>query len=118
MLSKRFRLSHQHFIITKTRGKSYSTPYFAAIVYRPATSDLPAGRQGQRPARFSVVLSAKSHKSAVVRNRLRRQIYDLLRATNYLSNADIILFPKSIMLNLSREEIGTHLYSFLSKISS
>jgi ribonuclease P protein component len=111
MLSKRFRLSRQDFIITKSHGKSYSTPHLSAVVYRPTASD-------PQPSRFSVVLSAKYHKSAVVRNRLRRQIYDILRCCPHLPKSHIIFFPKPNMLNLTSDQITLALNSFLSKIST
>lgn len=38
-----------------------------------------ARRDADRPYRMAVVVSRKVHKSAVVRNRIRRRIYELVR---------------------------------------
>lgn len=108
MISKKYRLSRSDFIAAKKHGKSYSTPHFSAVVYRNSAS----------PSRFAVVLSTKFSKSAVVRNRLRRTIYDCLSTLHLELSTDLILYPKSSMLNLSRDQISSLLNSFVSALSS
>ena len=41
--------------------------------------------------RAAVVVSKKVHKSAVVRNRIRRRIYEIIRSANIQKNVDIVL---------------------------
>ncbi len=41
-----------------------------------------ARREGGRPYRVAVVVSRKVNKSAVVRNRIRRQIYEIVRRSD------------------------------------
>ena len=38
-----------------------------------------ASRDAAKPYRMAVVVSRKTHKSAVVRNRIRRRIYEIIR---------------------------------------
>lgn len=102
MLAKLHRLPRREFLITKKQGVVHKTSHFSAIV-------LTGNSQ-----RYSIVTSSKLHKHAVVRNRLRRQIYDHLTVVN----ANIILYPYKQMLNLSDAEISSLLNSFLSKFAS
>lgn len=110
MLSKNQRLTHHDFLIAKREGKTFHFPYLNLIVSQPI-----AINQKLLITRYAVVTSSKLHKNAVVRNRLRRQIYSLLPQLR--QPADVILFPRPSMLNLSYEEISTQLHSALSKIS-
>lgn len=41
-----------------------------------------ARRDGQKPYRVAVVVSRKVSKSAVVRNRIRRRLYEIIRQTD------------------------------------
>ena len=107
MLPKSRRLSHKDFLTAKSHGKIYRTPHFSAVVHLTSP----------QPSRFAIVTSSKLHKHAVVRNRLRRRIYEILRAKHYALSADLIIFPHQSMLNLSHEELVLALDSFLSKIS-
>ncbi|MDP1743402.1 MAG: ribonuclease P protein component, partial [Candidatus Amesbacteria bacterium] len=69
-------------------------------------------------SRFGVVTSTKLAKSAVVRNKLRREIYaqcSVLSAQGS-DNFDIIFFPQKSMLNLEHEEIGIVVNKALSEI--
>lgn len=66
-------------------------------------------------SRFGIVTSTKLSKSAVVRNKLRRNIYRNIK--NDFINYDVIFFPQKSMLNLGHEEIGIEINKFLSEIS-
>jgi ribonuclease P protein component len=47
--------------------------------------------RGQKPYRVAVVVSRKVHKSAVVRNRIRRRIYEICRqSTLDLTGLDLV----------------------------
>ena len=78
MLPKSLRLSRQDFLAVKSGGKSLSLPHFS-VLYSPHT-----------PNRVAIVTSTKLSKSAVIRNRLRRQIYSCIPKSDF----DIIIFPK------------------------
>jgi ribonuclease P protein component len=107
MISRKFRLTRPRFLIAKRLGKSRDYPDFSAVFYP---------HNGY--SRFSVVISSKLAKKAVIRNRLRRNIYDQLSTLNSQFSTDMIIYPKSAMLNFSYEEIGTSLNTYLSKISA
>ncbi len=67
-------------------------------------------------SRFAVVTSAKLSKKAVVRNKLRRQIYRVLNIEHWILNIDAIIFPQASVLNLSDEKICSSLDQVLSRI--
>jgi ribonuclease P protein component len=51
------------------------------------------GRGSGRPYRAAVVVSRKVHKSAVVRNRIRRRIYEIIRqADRQLTDSQDLIF--------------------------
>jgi ribonuclease P protein component len=106
MLAKKYRLSHFDFLLAKKNGKNYRANDFSLII---------AGNAVQH-SRYAVVTSSKLSKSAVVRNKLRRRIYSLM-ANRDLGSNDFLFFPRGNMLNLSREQIGISLDSFLSTLS-
>ncbi|OGC93122.1 ribonuclease P protein component [Candidatus Amesbacteria bacterium RIFCSPHIGHO2_02_FULL_47_9] len=107
MLPRPRRLSRKDFLAAKSHGKSTRTPHFSLLTCSNNLSF----------SRFSIITSTKLHKSAVVRNRLRRQIYDQLSTISHQPSADIIIIPHHSMLNLPRAEIGPLLNQALSKIT-
>jgi ribonuclease P protein component len=106
MLPKTLRLSRQDFLIVKRQGKSFKSKIFS----------LAASPNTLNTSRFAVVTSTKLAKNAVVRNRLRRKIYEALKDTRS-DKMDIIIFPRPEALKLSHEEICFELDSLLSKVS-
>jgi ribonuclease P protein component len=102
MIPQNHRLTRQEFIKVKKLGKNYSFPHFSLIVYP------------QPASKFSIVTSAKFNKSAVTRNAFRRKIYPLLLFQK--PNAWIVLYPKSSMLKLTSDQIGSLLTSTLSPL--
>lgn len=105
MLPKTRRLPRPDFLRARNLGQTFRYPDFNVI---HNSSPLPASR-------FAAVISSKISKQAVVRNRLKRQIYS---AVDQLPlSGDFIIYPRASMLNLSREEINTRLRTALSKIS-
>lgn len=97
MLPKNRRLARKDFLLAKAKGTSTSFPHFSALSH-PNTLGF---------NRFSVVTSAKLHKHAVVRNRLRRRIYDLVKT--FPGSQDIILFPKKSILTLSSQAFASEI---------
>jgi len=104
MLPKERRLTRQQFWQVQQSGSSLTSSHLA-VKYLP--NELAFNR-------FAVVTSAKLDKRAVVRNKLRRQIYAAV--THLPGSIDMIIFPKKSMLNLSDAEIGLDLNQGLSKI--
>jgi ribonuclease P protein component len=104
MLAKKLRLNRYQLIKTKSSGHRFYSPNLSVIA---AENQLAFDR-------YAVVTSAKLDKRAVVRNKLRRQIYEVVKS--YPGTGwDIILYPKPGMLKLSYAEIGIELYQILSK---
>lgn len=67
MISRTHRF-RGHGSVQKVRSKPARGPGFSVYA-----------QQTQRPWRAAVVVSKKIHKSAVVRNRIRRRIYEIVR---------------------------------------
>ncbi len=105
MLPKNRRLPRQMFLQTKKTGFVIHTQLFTAI-----------GVKTQFPARLSVVVSTKVHKSAVRRNHLRRKIYSLL-ADIFSDNINLIIYPNKSALNSNDEKINFEINSLIPKIS-
>ena len=112
MLPKNRRLPRHSFLIAQKQGKSYRFPHLS-IVYHPVS---PINSQ---QSRFAIITSAKLHKHATARNRLRRHIYNLLQTGNFkpIIPADIIIIPRPSMLKLNHDQINLALNQVLSKIS-
>lgn len=107
MLSKQNRLSRRDFLSTKKNGKTERFAHFSIVVCPNRLNY----------SRFAVVTSSKLDKKAVIRNRLRRRIYDILKVESSGLGLDVIIFPQKSMLKLNNEETRLVLDPFLSKIS-
>lgn len=105
MLPKTRRLSRKDLNLCNTTGKTLRFPSFLLKIL---PNNLEYGR-------FGVVTSTKLSKSAVVRNKLRRDIYRNINKD--FSGFDIIFFPQKSMLNLGDEEIGTLVNQALSEVT-
>src|SRR5487761_1469357 len=77
-------------------------------------------RNPNKPYRIAVVVSKKVHKSAVVRNRIRRRIYEIVRKQNSVpGSTDIILTVYSDQVaDMPHKELETIIHDLLSKITS
>ncbi|HJZ05030.1 hypothetical protein A2634_05525 [Candidatus Amesbacteria bacterium RIFCSPHIGHO2_01_FULL_48_32] len=131
MLPKSRRLSRKDFLIAKSQGKTYKFFHFSATVYLTSPQPSPTAKtrakgeklgKGERSSgevfpRFAIVTSSRLHKLAVVRNRLRRRIYDQLKNWSTGQLVNCIIYPHPSMLNLNNEEISAALNSFLSKVT-
>lgn len=93
MLPKSLRLSRPNFLQTKKLGKNVRLPWASLLVF---PSQLGTNR-------WAVVTSTKLDKKAVVRNRLRRAVYDAVKTLS--GNHDIIIFPNKQAFKLSQLEI-------------
>lgn len=85
------------------RGHSFSIKYAA----------VPANK----PWRSAVVVSRKVHKSAVVRNRIRRRLYELLRLRSEQVQHDLIIIVHSDRVaSMPASELAEQLDAMLLQI--
>lgn len=93
MLPKSHRLARKDFLQTKKLGKNFRLPWASLQIF---PNQLGINR-------WAMVTSAKLDKRAVVRNRLRRTVYNSIKTLP--GNNDVIIFPNKQAFNLSQEEI-------------
>lgn len=76
-----------------------------------------AQRSSEKPYRVAVVVSRKVHKSAVVRNRIRRRVYEVMRHIEYVpSSADLIFTVFSDQVtNLEVDHLNKIIKELLNK---
>ena len=79
-----------------------------------------APRRSASSYRAAVVVSKKVHKSAVVRNRIRRRIFELIRADQAtLPAVDIVVTVfNDQVARLPADQLQLQVHSMLAKISS
>lgn len=90
MLPKKNRISKKDFPSYKNQGFRAYSPFFSAVFYQ--TGDSSVGSE----IRAAVVVSKKTAKTAVVRNKLRRMFYSLLAACvkNTSTKTTVVVYPK------------------------
>lgn len=76
MIARKNRF-HGHNSVSRVRGKSVHLPGFKVFY---------AHNNKNRDYRMAVVVSKKTAKSAVVRNRIRRRLYEAVRVQKELDN--------------------------------
>lgn len=110
MLSKRFRF-HGHgslrYLYQNARG-ARSRYFTVKALANPR----------RNKSRFSVVVSKKTHKSAVGRNRIRRRIYELLREEHaqMASSRDIaVIVTSGEVLMATHEDLQKNLRETLAQ---
>ena len=84
MIAKANRFhGHNSLSLVYRKGQTFSVPQ-ATLKYVPKKND--------KPYRLAVVVSRKVDKKAVVRNRIRRRVYELFRnkQPRFTQNVDII----------------------------
>lgn len=107
MLSKERRLTRQQFWQVAQQGQVVNGSCFT-VKYLPNELEY---------SRWAIVTSTKLSKKAVVRNKLRRQIYRQLSIVNYPLLIDAIIFPRPSMLNLDDAKLNVALDQVVSEIS-
>ena len=120
MLKKQYRgLSRKVIDRAIRKGKTAGNRFFKAWTVK--TKDLPAPAARPAPSapeprtQFALIISKKVSKRAVVRNKLRRRIYETIR-THYTSweNPQIIIISvKSICAEATFDELKTNLLHLL-----
>lgn len=106
MLPKKYRLFRHDFLVAKSLGKTSRFPHFSLVVYPNSLGF----------SRIATVTSAKLDKRAVVRNHLRRLVYDSLR--DYSSPYDIIVFPNKSALLLTSDQLKAELWQALNQVTN
>jgi len=110
MLPKNHRLPRKDVQQVKKFGKIYKHPLFTII----SSHQPPHIPQWQ----VCIITSTKLAKRAVVRNRLRRQIYKSIKTHPPIDSIQLIIIPKTPMLNLNDEEISLEIHKAISNSSS
>jgi|SRR3989339_735337 len=108
MLLKNNRLSLQKdFLVIKKRGKSFYNQFFK-LKYIANQSEA---------SRFSVIISAKISKKAVIRNRLRRQCLEIIRLNiNQIKTGyNILIWPNNQTIGLDYQILEKNLLILLKK---
>jgi ribonuclease P protein component len=99
MLSRKFRIPTEKFPGV-TRGKVMNNDLFRVVIYRDESLKNP---------KCAVIVPNKVAKTAVARNRIRRQTYDVLgEMIEKLPSSYISVFPKKVPM--TKEEVTKSLY--------
>lgn len=96
MLPKFRRLNRRDLNLCNNTGKVLRFPHFLLKI-------LPNSLEYSR---FAIVTSTKLSKSAVIRNKLRRNIYKAIGNRQQAIGTDVIFFPQKSMLKLDNNSIG------------
>lgn len=109
MLPKKNRISRRDFPTHKMQGFRAFSPLFSAVFYKPSDTVLDQKRvQYCSESRATVVVSKKTAKTAVVRNRLRRRFYELLAQSfkKLLTPTTVVIYPKINAHKATFEELS------------
>lgn len=99
------------FNITRKYGEYYNSKFFHLYILKPTNYT--------GISKFGVVVSTKFDKSAVIRNKIKRQYKQAIKPfleTNKSKSLWIVLHPKFSAKNKSYEEISTDFNKVLQKI--
>ena len=104
MLAKKFRLPIQSF--HRLRARSANGHYFS---YKNVPNNLPYSR-------FGAILSRRTEKRAVRRNKMRRIIFDHVRSGNLHHNPgyDFLIIARPEAFTARKQEIEAELNRFLN----
>jgi ribonuclease P protein component len=112
MISRLYRFSGHHSLKSVYQRGQTVRGSFLQLKY--------LSRQDQSRYRAAVVVSRKVHKSAVVRNRIRRRIYEILRQQQAkLLGLDVIVtvFSEQVA-ELEAAKLSNSLTELIDKVSS
>ena len=106
MLPRKNRISRKDFPTHKDRGNRVFLPLFTAVFYK-----------GSMESRASVVVSKKTARTAVVRNKQRRRFYELLEPYFKTIKAPItvVVYPKTDALKASFSDLNIEIEKALKQ---
>ena len=105
MLKKKNRLDSTRIKFVLSKGKRFNFDNFTVRVLQNAETN-----------KFSVTVGKNIAKTAIVRNRLRRQIYEIIRLETPLSpNSQYIsIFLKASAVDLSKQQLKADIIHILN----
>ena len=110
MISKKFKVSREKIKYLLEKGAEMRSGLFI-VRYEKNNEQFPG---------FCVIISRKMDKSAVKRNRLKRQIFEgirlILAESENRGAIDLVLIPKKIILGKDFEEITNDLKHIFKKL--
>lgn len=91
MLPKKNRIPRKEFPAPKAQGFRVFSPYFSTVFYK--TGEI---------TKVSIVVSKKTAKTAVSRNRLRRRFYEIISLflNTLKTSRTIVIYPKKEAENI------------------
>ena len=97
--------------------RSTTLAYKNSVAYRAGLITLRVSKSSpETPYRVAVVVSKKVHKSAVIRNRIRRRVYELCRTRLYDdANQDLLFIAHDANLATMSAEKLQHMFLKLCK---
>ena len=110
MIARKNRF-HGHNSVSRVRGKSVRSPFFSVYYAHNAK---------RRDYRMAVVVSKKTAKSAVVRNRIRRRLYESVRTQKYLDDVPVdvvFVVQKADVATMPADELGLQVAKACQKIA-
>lgn len=126
MLPKKNRISRKDFPAHKVQGLRVFMSLFTVVFYK-TNSSRPVGLRPSREStdsesadsesRASVVVSKKTAKTAVVRNKLRRRFYELLAPYFRIIPAPtiVVVYPKSEAINAQFSALNEEMQNAFKK---
>lgn len=106
MFPRNSRLTDSNAIQTLTHKGQRFTSANLRIYWRPAAT-----------TRFTVVVSKKTAKLAVTRNKMKRRVRAAIESTSLPKTVEAVIFPKIATQNMPFTEIKQELLSWIQKIS-
>ncbi|MDQ1281724.1 MAG: Ribonuclease protein component [Patescibacteria group bacterium] len=64
--------------------------------------------------KYGVILSGKTFKKAVERNKIKRQIYSLIEKLEEKKGSFVLIYPKKIITNTTFQDLQKELYNVLN----
>lgn len=109
MLPRKNRISRKDFPAHKVQGFRVFAPLFTAVFYKAVL--------GVKESHASVVVSKKTAKTAVVRNKLRRRFYDLLAPYFKIlpTPITVVIYPKAEAIKAQFSALNEDVKNALNK---
>jgi ribonuclease P protein component len=117
MLKKAHRgISRKDIVLIQKKGRTIGNRLFKAWVLGKELQE-PNQKQGTQ---FALIITKKTSKRAVTRNKLRRQIYEIIRSnyTDWAENRYCVISVKSTCLEVTFQELTKNLLHLLQQITT